>query len=171
MKRRSGLTIAVLMMVGCQATPPNPAETSNWQREKWQTGCQDDQVNAYGEETSRAKCWAMVSDFSTSDLGMSIGVATIFEIDHNGPRMTENRALDTEICDEVPTKIAVDGRRIDQLSMPQRIEAVINGQRLVRQKDRPWPYCNVYNETTTLSGARNAYDEMVRLWELRNSSS
>lgn len=156
------LTVALSACVADTYTPD-----LSYADEKWSTGCQDDQYDPYGKLIEKAKCWAMVSYFQQSIDGLPIGVATIFEIDARGPRMTKNTAYDTDICDEVPIRIAVDGKRIDQLPMKDRIEAVLAGHRLVREKDRPWPYCNVYNEVTTVTGARSAYDEMVGLWASR----
>jgi hypothetical protein len=91
----------------------------------------------------------------------------LFEIDANGPRLTSNPDLDPDVCPEKPTRMAVDGMRIDKFPMARRIEAVLDGRRFTREKDRGWPYCNVYNETMSVRGARAAYDEMVAKWANR----
>ncbi|MBP2236285.1 hypothetical protein J2Z31_002799 [Sinorhizobium kostiense] len=169
MSKRTAALLTLTILAACQAAAPQqaPVPSSAWAEEKWSTGCQDDQRDPYGKLIEREKCWAMVSYHQTTDFGLPIGVATIFEIDHRGPRLTQNSEFDADICDEKPIRVAVDGRRIDQLPMQQRIEAVLAGQRLVREADREWPHCNVYDETTTVSGARQAYDEMTRLWVAR----
>lgn len=164
---RTPTLLALTLFAACQSAPQAPVLSSAWADEKWSTGCQDDQKDPYGKLIEREKCWAMVSYHKTTEFGLPVGVATIFEIDHRGPRLTQNSEFDADICEEKPTRIAVDGRRIDQLPMQQRIEAVLAGQRLVREADRSWPHCNVYNETTTVSGARQAYNEMTRLWAAR----
>lgn len=156
----------VALLAGCSAAAMQSASTTTKQAE-WTTGCQDDQIDPYGKLVERAKCWTMVSDFTRSNDGAPVGVDTIFEINAKGARMVENTAFDTDICAEVPKRIAVDGRRIDTLPMPARIEAALAGQRVTREKDRPWPYCNVMNETMSMAGARAAYDQMVAAWRAR----
>ncbi|MGV1900752.1 hypothetical protein ACQZ6V_10725 [Agrobacterium sp. 22-3674b3] len=150
----------------CDATSPTPTTIKSALDESWSTGCQPDQLDPYGKRIENAKCWAMVSNFARSNEGTSIGVATIFEVSKKGALLTSNHDLDGDLCDEKPTRIAVDGKRIDQLAMKDRIDAVLNGKRLTREKDRGWPYCNVYNETTTIDGARAAYQEMMEKWSV-----
>ncbi|MDT6940771.1 hypothetical protein RI570_11490 [Brucella pseudogrignonensis] len=154
-----------IVLIGCVANTPAPQQPSSLTGEKWSTGCQPDQKDPYGKLIERSKCWAMVTSFGQSDEGVAIGVATLFEVDHKGPRLTSNPDLDRDLCDEKPVRMAVDGKRIDQLPMPQRIEAVLSGNRFTREKDRGWPHCNVYNETTTVKGARVAYNEMMTKWQ------
>lgn len=155
------------MLGGCSVAAMQSQQVPTALQTNWSSGCQDDQLDPYGKLVERAKCWTMVSDFTRSDEGAPVGVKTIFEIDAKGTRMVANRAYDTDICGEVPKRIAVDGRRIDTLPMPQRIDAALAGQRVTREKDRPWPYCNVMNETMSMVGARAAYDQMVAAWQAR----
>lgn len=140
--------------------------TPAYAQDTWTVGCQPDQADPYGKVVEKAKCFAMVSYLEPGDTA-PIGVATIFEIDARGARITTNPDLDPKLCPAKPQRMAVDGKRIDGLAMPQRIDAALSGARLTREKDRGWPYCNLMNETTTLSGARAAYEAMQAAWAAR----
>ncbi len=157
--------VAVLFAIaGC-----TPSHVSDPMKQKapdeWKVGCQPDQIDPYGKLIERAKCWSMVSYFASTADGLPIGVATIFEVNSSGARLVRNLAVDENVCGVGKTlRVSVDGKRIDQLSNSEQISSVVNGSRLIREKNRGWPYCNLYNETTTLTGASSAYSEMMRQW-------
>lgn len=121
----------------------------------WQVGCQPD------------KCWAMVYYKGQSLEGINIRAKTLFEVDARGVRIPAVPDYAPKLCDESPVGIWVDGVRVDGLPMHQRISAVLAGKMFVREIDHDWPTCNVYNEVTSLSGARAAYDDMMNRWSQR----
>ncbi|MEX0753240.1 MAG: hypothetical protein WD073_09995 [Xanthobacteraceae bacterium] len=169
-------TACCLVVAGCVATTPDVSQNgagagvSNANdfttgTDKWSVGCQDDQRDPYGKPVEKAKCWTFVTYNGQSNDGISMIVATIFEVSAaEGPRLVTPPALDTHVCGGTPRRKAVDGRRIDLLPMKQQIDAVLKGSMYVRETDRPWPYCNVYNQVTSLTGAKRAYDRMISLW-------
>lgn len=171
------ITLAVLAtstLVSCVAGPSTPTLQPSADpnaiyagEERWDVGCQDDQTDPYGVKIEPAKCWAMVSFSGTRDEGLAVSAGTIFEVDAAGPRLKKSEAFSTDVCDEYPVRRAVDGRRIDRLPMSKQIEAVTHGTVFVLEADRPWPYCNVYNEVTTTLGAKRAYERMMALWHSR----
>lgn len=159
-------------LVACSTVLPNgipskpqTADEFSIGLEDWYVGCQLDQFDPYGKLVEKAKCWTFVSYRGNSNLGIEMSVVTIFEVDQKrGPRLMTAPAFDTNICDEVPTQKAVDGKPIHRLPMKQQIEAVLSGQVYVREADNQWPQCNVYNQVTTTQGARRAYNRMMEKW-------
>lgn len=169
------LIVALLVAPGCAPTAAqmqiDEAETPDKfsiGQEDWQVGCQDDQKDPYGELTEKAKCWVSVTYNGRRNEGTSMMVEKLFEVNAaKGPVLVIDGALDTDLCDETPRSKAVDGVPIHNLPMSQQINRVLSGSVYVRETDRPWPYCNVYNQVTTVQGARRAYDRMMVSWNAR----
>lgn len=164
MKLVFALALATLG-ASCAASPhPSKSLTDT----SWSVGCQGTQKDQYGAVIGQEKCWAMISAFNANIMdGLSIGVSNIFEIDKNGPRMP--RAIGDRSCAVTPRRVAVDGERIDHLPMQKQIAAVLGGRRLVRERIRGWPYCNLQDESADLTGAKAAYENMVAQWDHRQS--
>jgi hypothetical protein len=170
-----------LFLSGCVATPPSvtaspqPLSTPDKfeiGQESWSVGCEPDQYDPYGKLVEKSQCWVLVSYFGSRNEGRTMTGEFIFKVDAaKGPYLVLPPALDTNICDEVPKRKAVDGKRIDGLPMSKQIEAVLNGSLYVREDDRPWPDCNVYNEVTTIAGARRAYERMMAKWNAKDLTS
>lgn len=144
--------------------PQNQTIATN--QSKWNVGCQPDQRDPYGKLVERRKCWAMLTDFRQSNQGLTHGVESIFEVNHDGPIIVMQRKRDADICDHrAPKKKAVDGRRIDHLSKEQQINAIRSGRVFVRETNRGWPYCNLNNTVAHIDGADRAYSDMMSQWE------
>ncbi len=93
--------------------------------------------------------------------------ATIFEVDAGGAKFLKPHKQIA--CDVAPQRIAVDGKRIDQLSEKDQIEAVLKGSRLVREEQAKWPYCGIGPHGTYLQGVRPGYDRMMQQWRALHS--
>ncbi len=158
--------VTAAMMHGCVAT--HPAD-DNRRKSGWSVGCQSKHFDAYGKFVEGAKCWATLSEtdpkYSIQEyIGRPMLVSRMFVVDSSGPRLVKNKALDTDLCGDHPKRVAVDGVRIDRMPMKDQIARVVNGKRIVRERDNPWPYCAVFDETASLTGAKEAYDQMMMMW-------
>lgn len=175
------VAVTVLLVVsGCtQQSPQSKLDVlkaeirAKYLEPEWSVGCQQQQYDAYGEKvgynggySGEKKCWVYVTDYETSNLGANMRVTKIFEVNNRGARFVTPDKLDADTCDHpAPRKQAIDGKRIDTLSHSKKVALLKTGKRFTRESNRGWPYCNINNQTTRLSGGFEAYSEMMRQWK------
>lgn len=89
--------------------------------------------------------------------------ATLFEIDRAGLHLIKPKKTDS-LCSGTPRKIAVDGKRIDNLAGKDQITAVLKGSKLVWETQALWPYCGIAPSGTYLTGLGAAIEELKFKW-------
>lgn len=134
---------------------------------QWQVGCDSESKNQFGEK-KRRYCWLFVNNLSNNgtlmdDNSWVIGLETLFEIDKAGLHLIKPKKSD-DLCSGRPRKIAVDGRRIDQLSEKEQVKTILNGRRLVWEKQALWPYCGIAPHGTYLDGIQKAVSDLQLQW-------
>ncbi len=138
---------------------------------KWDVGCEAGPTDQFGDR-KREYCWLKLDNPAPGvqimdDNSYAMKHETIFEVDAEGVKFIKPHKVSA--CDGAPRRIAVDGKRIDQLSEKDQIEAVLKGSRLVREEQGKWPYCGIAPNGTYLQGVRPGYDRMMQQWRALHS--
>ena len=171
----SSLALAA-SLAGCTSLnglPPDEQRTAEngFGKPKWNVLCETDQHDPYGKLTEKANCEVTVTYYSDpgamNDWKDMSSAEPVFQIDAKGSRLVMSPTFDADACPDHagPHRQSVDGKEIDQLPMPQRIQAVLTGSVYVREADNGFPDCNLYNEGTPLDGVGPAYQQMVAQWK------
>jgi len=144
-------------------------EWNKWHEYKqFSYACFTPAKDAYGEVKDSWHCEAGVSAAGVGET-LIVFYATLEKdmiFPHQGFRFDYESS---EGCEDYPspTKIAVDGRRIDEWSDEEELQAVLKGKSLIRQMvDEPWPECSLKDVTFDIHGAAEVY---ARLKKLRDS--
>lgn len=136
---------------------------------KWQVGCDSSSKDQFGDKT-RKYCWLTINNLSSigklmDDSSYPIRYAKLFELDHQGFHLIKPRKAD-RLCGLAPKRIAVDGKRIDDLPETEQVVAILYGQRLVWEDQAEWPSCGIAPHGTYLNGIEGAMAEMIKQWEI-----
>jgi len=147
----------ILLLTFVLTLPSVKAET--FTEGRWSYACMHDHKDPYGSILNPANCWAMIcGETVKGDHGENCVLIFKFTRKHIGLGHLEER----EACDYYPGRIAVDGRRIDQLSNKEKIRIVLKGKTITREENyRPWPYCSYSNVTTNLDGAASVLKKLM----------
>lgn len=157
---RSGICFLLLLITTLAVPESTHAEVYDYG--SWSFACAKDHKDPYGDVLVKRHCWAMLCGQSGS-----IRCVRVFYFSHkHGERIAWNDSH--HLCDYPPRKIAVDGRRIDTLPMPQQIEAVVKGDSMTREvwengTDGSWPYCSTTDVTVSLKGSAEVYHRLKKL--------
>jgi hypothetical protein len=128
----------------------------NVEFKQWSLWCRADVLDDYGDIRFKRHCTAYLSRPGEFD---SIPILTITD-KHTG---LASAAAPTD-CDYQPTRVAVDGKRIDNLDNDAQMEAIFNGKKLVREVWKlHWPECEHKDVTVDITGARQAWERLLKL--------
>ena len=149
---------------GACATSSSEKQTGDKPTE-WSVHCHGVLTNRYGEVTNQPMCFVIASSREFGwEHGRQMSANSIFKVDSTGARFANEFSYD-RYCKSRPTKVAVDGARIDHLSKSEQLSRALTGARLIRQHGTPWPNCYLQDETMSLVGAQTAFDEMLSRWK------
>jgi hypothetical protein len=136
---------------------------------KWVTGCESKMKDQFGD-AKRQYCFLAVSNDRGASLLMDdnsfvMDFEVILEVDARGVRIM--KPLPRRLCGSKgsPTRIAVDGQRIDRLPVAKQVQAMMAGQRLVWEEQGEWPGCSIAPFGTYLDGMREAVEALNSKWQ------
>jgi hypothetical protein len=127
---------------------------------RWSYACMHDHKGPYGEVRNPRNCWAIICEKSL------IGCVPVFSFTEK--RSGISRIDKRDSCNFGPSKIAVDGKRIDLLNEDEQVKAVINGKSMTREMwalgyDGGWPHCLYRDVTISIVGANDIYQRLLKL--------
>lgn len=128
----------------------------NVEYKQWSLWCRADVLDDYGDLRFKRHCTAYLSRPGHFD---SIPIMTITD-KHIG---LASAAAPSD-CDYQPTRVAVDGKRIDNLDNDQQMQAIFSGKKLIREVWKlHWPECEHEDVTVDITGAKQAWDRLLKL--------
>lgn len=168
--------ILLLGLTSCQ-TSKAPSDFRD-EYPKWSVGCQDIQKDNFGKIIAKPACWVMVTDFmkrqyNSNDelwqINSSDMIAwTVFRVDSSGAKVPPGYRPGSPCKPIRPLRVGVDGKDISRLSASAQIDAITRADRLFMEKGQPWPYCNPRSYTARMTGAKEAYEDMMAKWKSMN---
>lgn len=166
MQGHAHVIVSLFASIACGACSSTGVERQAQSKPtEWAVHCHGVLKNRYGEVTNQPMCFVIASSLESGwENGRQMSANSIFKVDSTGPRFVNEFSYD-RYCRSRPTKIAVDGVRIDHLSTAEQLSRVRAGSRLVRQHGTPWPNCYLQDETMSLVGAETAFNEMLSRWQ------
>jgi hypothetical protein len=135
---------------------------------RWDTGCESATKDQFGDR-KRQYCFLAVNNDPGINLLMDnnsfvMRYEVLLEVDAAGVKIIKPRPR--QLCEAhgAPTRIAVDGRRIDGLPVIKQVQAMLAGRRLVWEEQAEWPYCGIAPHGTYLDGMRQALERLRAQW-------
>lgn len=152
---------AALSALATSLVHPQPVKADSYEYGRWAYNCMHDHKDPYGSVLNPRNCWASICDPDAPQ-----GCVTIFYFTKDRERV--GHIEPREGCEYSPSKMAVDGVRIDLLPDEQQIEAVIVGRSLTMQAwnfegKGHWPYCLYTDQTISLQGSGEVYKRLKQL--------
>lgn len=158
--KRLAIVTAALALAGASApafalVATKSAENVEWKQ--WSLWCRADVLDDYGEIRFHRSCTAYVSTKKAFEKSVPI-----FEINDQNSGLAS--AAELSDCDYQPQRVAVDGRRIDNLDRDRQMEALYAGKSLIREVWKlQWPECEFENLKADITGAKEAWERLLKL--------
>lgn len=146
----------------CLASQNSPAKADSYEYGEWAYNCMHDHKDPYGDVLNPRNCWASVCPKGVWEGGC----VTIFHFTKDRDRV--GNIGPHQACEYTPSKMAVDGQRIDLLSDQEQIDAILKGKSLTLEvwdyKGKgSWPYCYTADRTISLKGSSEVYKRLMKM--------
>ena len=169
----------VIFISGCQQNSshivPPQRNTDFWdsvsaKTSDWSYICDPGGPDQFGENKKTPYCTITVSNFGKTLIGNSYTISHANIIYYTKGTAKVIKPLSDSPCDSSPKRIAVDGRRIDQLSDALQIKAMLSGKLYTREEQANWPYCGIAAHAAYLDGFSEIYQKMLNEYQARFSN-
>lgn len=173
------IIISIIVLAGCQQSNPYLAppqkEFNFWdavsaKTSDWSYSCYEGGTDQFGENRKIPYCIITVSNLGKSIIGNSytISYANIINYTKLGTKILKPQP--DSPCDGIPKRIAVDGKRIDQLSDALQVKAMLTGKIYTREEQAEWPYCGIAAHAAYLNGFSEVYAKMMNEYKIKFSN-
>jgi len=161
MRLRVAFVLSAILAIPAGAEPFNKPP-------RWVSGCESVAKDQFGDR-KRRYCFLAVNNDPGIDLLMDdnsfvMRYEILLEVDAAGVKIIKPRPRQLCEAQGTPTRIAVDGRRIDGLPVIKQVRAMLAGRRLGWEEQAEWPYCGIAPHGTYLDGMRQALERMQAQW-------
>lgn len=173
------ICILIFFLSGCQQNSPQidtpQQDTDFWasvtaKTSDWSYTCVPGGYDQFGENKQPPHCTITVSNIGKSLIGNSYTISYANIIYYSKDKAKVIKPQPDSPCDGAPKRIAVDGRRIDQLSDALQIKAMLAGKLYTREEQAEWPYCGIGPHAAYLDGFSEVYQKMLNEYQTRFSN-